>query len=165
MCGIWSEHWQADPPPLQHLQQCWQHSYVYFSNTTSGYDMNMNGYEARALNFFGRPWWGLFWVEPVLLNRCIILATMLQLSFWVLAIFLWPTPSLCKATIFCSDPQRVLCHEVPCWTSSDQYERVRVITPNLTHTPHSHLRPCNTNESHDSGERKWLIVPNLEIFT
>ncbi len=27
----------ADPPPLQPLQQCWQQSYVYFSNTTSGY--------------------------------------------------------------------------------------------------------------------------------
>ncbi len=30
--------WQADPPPLQPLQQCWQHSYIYFPNTTSGYD-------------------------------------------------------------------------------------------------------------------------------
>ncbi len=38
VCGVWSEHWQADPPPLQLLQQCWQHSYVYFPNTTSGYD-------------------------------------------------------------------------------------------------------------------------------
>ncbi len=37
--AVWSEHWQADPPPpLQPLQQCWQHSYVYFPNTTSGYD-------------------------------------------------------------------------------------------------------------------------------
>ncbi len=26
------------PPPLQPLQQCWQHSYIYFPNTTSGYD-------------------------------------------------------------------------------------------------------------------------------
>ncbi len=43
---------------------------------------------ARALNFFGRPWQGLFWVEPVLLNRCMVLATVLQLSFRVLAIFL-----------------------------------------------------------------------------
>ncbi len=33
-----SEHWQADPPTLQPLQQCWQHSYVYFPNTTSGFD-------------------------------------------------------------------------------------------------------------------------------
>ncbi len=43
---------------------------------------------ARALNFFGRPWRGLFWVEPVLLNRYMVLATMLQLSFRVLAILL-----------------------------------------------------------------------------
>ncbi len=42
----------------------------------------------RALNFFGRPWRGLFWVEPVLLNRCMVLATVLQLSFRVLAIFI-----------------------------------------------------------------------------
>ncbi len=35
---------------------------------------------ARALNFFVRPWRGLFWVEPVLLNRCMVLATVLQLS-------------------------------------------------------------------------------------
>ncbi len=34
-----------------------------------------------------------------------------------------------------------------------------------TPAPHSHLRPCNTNESHDTGERKWLIGPNLDIFT
>ncbi len=95
VCDVWSEHWQADPPPLQPLQQCWQHSHVYFPNTTSGYDW------ARALNFFGRPWWGLFWVEPVLLNRCMVLATVLQLSFRVLAIFLKPTPSLCRACEKC----------------------------------------------------------------
>ncbi len=33
---------------------------------------------------------------------------------------------------FFLDPQRVICHEVPCWTSSDQYERVRAITTHLT---------------------------------
>ncbi len=43
---------------------------------------------ACALNFFGRPWRSLFWEEPVLLNRCLVLATVLQLSFRVLAIFL-----------------------------------------------------------------------------
>ncbi len=32
-----------------------------------------------------------------------------------------------------------------------------------TPAPHSHLRPCNTNESHETGETKWLIGPNLEI--
>ncbi len=30
---------------------------------------------------------------------------------------------------------------------------------------YSHLRPCNTNASHDPGEEKWLIVPSLDIFT
>ncbi len=59
---------------------------------------------------------------------------------------------------FFSDPQRVLCHEVPCWTFSDQYERV-------TPAPHSHLRPCNTKESHDTGERKWLIGPTSCTLT
>jgi hypothetical protein len=34
-----------------------------------------------------------------------------------------------------------------------------------TPAPHSHLRPCNTNESHDTREGKWLIGPNLDIFT
>ncbi len=53
---------------------------------------------ARALNFFGRPWRGLFWVEPVLLNRCMVLATVLHRSFRILAIILKFTPSLCRAT-------------------------------------------------------------------
>ncbi len=34
----------ADPPPLQPLQQCWQQSYVYFPNTTSGYGKEGKGY-------------------------------------------------------------------------------------------------------------------------
>ncbi len=34
---------------------------------------------------------------------------------------------------------------------------MRAITPKFnTPAPHSHLRPCNTNESHGTGERKWL---------
>ncbi len=54
---------------------------------------------ARALNFFGWLWRGLFWVEPVLLNCCMVLATVLQLSFRVLAVFLKPTSFLCRATL------------------------------------------------------------------
>ncbi len=34
VCDVRSEHWQADPQPIQPLQQ-W---YVYFPNTTSGYE-------------------------------------------------------------------------------------------------------------------------------
>ncbi len=108
---------------------------------------------ARALNFFGRTCRGLFWVEPVLLNRCMVLATVLQLSFRFLAIFLQPTPSLCIMLLF-SDPQRVLCHEVPCWTSSDQYERVRVITSNLTHLLPIHTWDLVTLTSHMTPGRE-----------
>ncbi len=37
------------------------------------------------------------------------------------------------------------------------WERESDNTKFNTPAPHSHLRPCNTNESHDTGERKWLI--------
>ncbi len=47
----------------------------------------------------------------------------------------------------------------PVWESES--DNTKFNTP----APHSHLRPCNTNESHDTGERKWLIGPNLDIFT
>ncbi len=104
---------------------------------------------ASALNFFGRPWWGLFWVEPVLLNRCMFLATVLQLNFRVLTIFLWPTPSLCRATILffrssvSSLPwDAMLNFQWPVWESES--DNIKFNTP----APHSHLRPCNTNESH-----------------
>ncbi len=39
----------------------------------------------------------------------------------------------------------------PVWDSES--DKTKFNTP----APHSHLRPCNTNESHDTGERKWLI--------
>ncbi len=47
----------------------------------------------------------------------------------------------------------------PVWESDS--DNTKFNTP----APHSHLIPCNTNESHDTGERKWLIGPNLDIFT
>ncbi len=135
VCGVWSKQWQADPPtpstsvamlaaliclfPKHNLWTwCW----------------------ACALNFFGRPWRGLFWVEPVLLNRC--------MGLWAVS---WP--SCCSSVsgswqssyslhnlyvaqqFFFSDSQRVICHEVPCWNSSDQYERVRAITTAPPFTP------------------------------
>ena len=34
-----------------------------------------------------------------------------------------------------------------------------------TPAPHLHLRPCNTNGSHDTREGKWVIGLNLDIFT
>ncbi len=117
---------------------------------------------ARALNFFGRPWRGLFWVEPVLLNRCMVLVTVLQLSFRVLPIFLKPTPSLCRATIFFLRSSEsylpwgvMLNFQWPVWESES--DNTTFNTP----APLSHLRPCNTNEY----MRKWLIGPDLDIFT
>ncbi len=55
---------------------------------------------------------------------------------------------------FFSDPQRVLCYEVPCWTSSDQYERVRAITPNLTHLLPIHTWDLVTLTSHMTPGRE-----------
>ncbi len=81
---------------------------------------------ASALNVFGQPWRGLFWVEPVLLNHCMDLFTVLQLSFKVLAIFLKPTPFLCRATILffrSSEFFAMRCHvELPV-TSMIEWER------------------------------------------
>ncbi len=38
MCGIGSEHWQADLPLLQPLKQCWQHSCICFLEPASAPD-------------------------------------------------------------------------------------------------------------------------------
>ncbi len=134
------------PPPFNLCSNAG--STIYFPNTISGY--------ARALNFFGRPWQGLFWVEPVLLNRCMVLATVLQLSFRVLQSSYSLRYLYVKQQFFFSDLQRVLCHEVPCWTSSDHY--VRAITPNLTHLLPIHTWDLVTLTSHmtPGGENCYL---------
>ncbi len=38
VCGVWSEHWQADLPLLQPLKQCWQHSCICFLKPASAPD-------------------------------------------------------------------------------------------------------------------------------
>ncbi len=38
VCGVWSEHWQADLPLLQPLKQCWQHSCIFFFKPSSAPD-------------------------------------------------------------------------------------------------------------------------------
>ena len=87
---------------------------------------------ARVLYFFGRTWQSVFWVEPVLLNHCMVLATM-------------------------------RCHvELPVTSMrACESDDTKFNTP----APQSHLRPRNTNESYDTREGKWLIGPNLDIFT
>ncbi len=63
--------------------------------------------------------------------------------------------SLCRATIlfFRSSESSLpwgamLNFKWPVWVSES--DKTKCNTP----APHSHLRPCNTNESHDTGERK-----------
>ena len=72
---------QADPPththtPLQSLQQC-----------RSFKESIWMWCSARALSFFGWSTRGLFCVDPAILKSWMILATVLQLSFRMLAIF------------------------------------------------------------------------------
>ncbi len=98
---------------------------------------------ACALNFFDRPWRGRFWVEHVLLNRCMSW----QSSYSLRHLYV-------EQQLFFSDPQRVLCHELPCWTSSDQFERVRAITWNLTH-----LLPIHT---WGLAKLSWHMTPRRE---
>ncbi len=50
VCGVWSEHWQADLPLLQPLKQCWQHSCVCFLKPASE-----SWRTAQGLNFFIDP--------------------------------------------------------------------------------------------------------------
>ncbi len=124
---------------------------------------------ARALNFFGRPWRGLFWVEPVL-NHCMVLATsVLQHAtqfqgldnLFIAYTYLYVEQQLFffRSSASSLPWGAMLNFQWPVWESES--DNTKCNTP----APHSHLRPCNTNELHDTGERKWLIVPNLDIFT
>ncbi len=60
VCGVWSEHWQADLPLLQPLKQCWQHSCVCFLKPASAPDARV-GYR---LLFFDTG------AKSILLKRC-----------------------------------------------------------------------------------------------
>ena len=111
---------------------------------------------ARAFSFFGRTTRGLFWVDPALLKRWMILPTVLQLSFRVLAIFLLPCLSSCSATIrllrFTESFFAMWCQV---GTFNDQYERVWELPLQIWNTPAPYAHgPSNTNESHDILEGK-----------
>ncbi len=49
-----------------------------------------------------------------------------------------------------------------CWKIIVAKQNIDTLGPIWTF---SLLIPCNTNQSHDTGERKWWIGPNLDIFT
>ncbi len=85
---------------------------------------------------------------------------MLQLSFRVLESSYSLHHLYVEQQFFFSDHQRILCHEVPCWTSSDQYERVRAITPNLSHLLPIHTWDLITLTSHMTpGRENGLLGP------
>ncbi len=89
----------------------------------------------------------MFWVEPVLLNRSMVLATVLQLSFWVLAIQSYSQSHLYveQQLLFVRSSERsfpwgaMLNFQWSVWESES--DNTKFNTP----APHSHLRPCNTN--------------------
>ena len=70
----------------------------------------------------------------------------------VSAIFMWSNTSFFQIL---REFFAMLNFQWPVWES----ERTTFNTP----APHSHLRPCNTNESHDTREGKSLIGPSLDI--
>ncbi len=80
-------------PPATHPQIIRMHFFITdppdprIIRSARGYNRHprITNVHSTSLVDHGR---GLFWVEPVLLNRSMVLATVLQLSFRVLLIFL-----------------------------------------------------------------------------
>lgn len=103
--------------------------------------------------------------EPVLWKYYMVLTTMLQLELQYSYSFGYRYVD--QHVLFFMYPQRLLGrhNELPVTvilvTGSSTCLRAR--TPNWTRLlPQSHLRTCYNNESHDTGEGKWLVLPNLE---
>ncbi len=67
----------------------------------------------------------------------------------------WSWPTCCSSLPLGA----MLNFQWPVW--ENESDNTKFNTP----APHSHLRPCNTNASHDTEEEKWLIGPSLDIFT
>ncbi len=160
MCGIWSENWQATPPHTPSTSAAMLAALIRLFPKHNLWIWSW----ACALNFFGRLWRGLFWVEPVLLTAvwswplcCSSVSGSWQSSYSLCHLYV-------EQQLFFSDPHSLpwgamLNFQWPVWESES--DNTKFNTP----APHSHLRPCNTNESHATGDRKWLIGPNLDIFT
>ncbi len=114
----------------------------------------------------------LFWstmARPVLSGTCPVkplygLGHRAAAQFQGLVNLLIAYTILCRATIrfffqILREFLAMLNFQWPAWESES--DNTKLNTP----APHSHLRPCNTNESHDTMERKLLFGPNLDIFT
>ncbi len=100
-----------------------------FPNTTAG----DNAKHVHSTSLFDH---GLFWVELVLLNHCMVL----QLNFRVLANFLWLTPFLFRATIifFRSSESSLpwsgmLNFQWPVWESESDNTKFNTPSPHPSH--------------------------------
>ncbi len=113
---------------------------------------------AHALNFFGWPW--RVWSCPL----CCSSVSGSWQSYSLRHLYV-------EQHFFFSVPLEFFamrCHVETSATGHIQWLVWESESDNTTFNipaPHSHLRPCNINELHDTGERKWLIMPNLVIFT
>ncbi len=144
VCDVWSEHWQAELHP--------------FNLGSNAGSTHTSISQTQPLDMMLSKCTQLLWstmVRPVLSRNCPVKP--LYGLYWPPCCSSvsgsWQSSySLCHLYVeqqfFFSDPQRVLCHEGPCWTSSDQYERVRVIAPNLTHLLPIHSWDLVTLTSH-----------------
>ncbi len=161
MCRIWSESRQADPPP---------HSFNLRSNAGN---TPTSISQTQPLDMTLSTCTQLLWLtmaRPVLSGTCPVkplygLDQRAAAQFWQSSYSLsYLYVEQHKSYIFFQILREFFCHEVlnfqwPVWESES--DNTKFSMP----APHSHLRPCNTNESHDTRERKWLIEPNLDIFT
>ncbi|KAG8133542.1 hypothetical protein E2320_011319 [Naja naja] len=125
-------------------------SYVYFSKPTSGYDVQTQ----LLWSTMARPVLsGTGPVKPLYGLGCSSVSGS------------WQSYSLGHLYVEqqLSDPQFIAmrCHvELPV-TSISESNNTKFNIP----APPSHLRPCNTIESHDIREGKWLLGPHLDIIT
>ncbi len=137
MVWVWTG-WPPPPPPFNLCSNAG-------STHTSISQHNLRIWRwAHALKFFGRPWRGLFWVEPFLLNHCMVLAPRCSSVSGS-----WQSSySLCHLHVeqqffffFRSSESSLpwgamLNFQWPVWESES-----------------------NTNKWNDTWERKWLIGP------
>ncbi len=156
MCGVWSKHWQADPPPLQPAGST--HTSI---SQAQPLDMTLSTCTQLLWSTMSRPVLsGTCHVKPLYDLGHHAAAQFQGLGNLLIAY----TPSLCIFIYFFRSSESSLPwgamsnFQWPVWESES--DNTKFNTP----APHSHLRPCNANESHDTGERKWLIGPDLDIF-
>ncbi len=152
-----SEHWQADPFNLC-SNACSTHTSI---SQTQPLDLMLSTCTQLLWSTMVRPVLsGTCPVKPLYglgHHYCSSVSGSWQSSYRLCHLYV-------EQQFFFSDPQRVLCHEVPCWTSSDQYERVRAITANLTHLFPIHTWGLVSLTSHMTPGRENLLLDPIWKF-